>query len=269
MAGTTDERPACQVVDLAVLPTLLHSTSRVIHFKGFGPRMDVVAQRATMEAVCSDLLEADIVQFDGDDLDQPHSLCSFTSCFHTLLPMCEARGRPYPTLLAFKLEAEVDRFLDSWSHFVRTHALTLYVLPVPEALCHEASLRAPPAGLTEEDWRGKGCTRAYPTDTLLAAQEKYVALGAFAIDAVQGALSSSSSSSPSRQQRVVAVVVVWGGYQVLRRELAVHIARYAGRALPWQYYHAWRIGRDGERQEGQLLACEGVHPCLTVQSRLL
>lgn len=264
MASRTDSHTPCQVVSIDGLPALVQTMAgsrgtpaHVIHYKGFGPAMDVAAQQGTLNAVCSELLQADVIQFDGDDLDPPAAWSSFTCAFHHLLTLARQEGKAFPTLLAFKMEAEYERFCHSWSEFISTHGLTLYVVLVPESTCSDPLLYAPAAGMAEREWMEKGCHRAYPEDTLLPGQAKYVALGAFAIDTVRQALSPAA-----HRQRVV----VWGGYQVIRRELAVHIARRGREALPWAYYHAWRT-RNGERQEGQLLACEGIHPCLTVCAR--
>jgi len=118
----------CQPLLLEQLADWLESRARplregslrdlsIVHFKGFGNTMDIRA-RPPPEEMLRMLRSADVLEFDGDLFEVAPDSDGIGINFVGALPMLFAHDGSNlgsgPALLAFKLEDEIEGFLESW-----------------------------------------------------------------------------------------------------------------------------------------------------------
>ncbi len=218
---------------------LVKGAKTMVHYKGFGPYMNNEADPPPEEMIRT-LSSVDVLVFDGDDYNDN----SFTFVIPKALELAKEEKRPYPLLLAFKFRDQKDQFVHSWS-----------TAPFPADFdkVHCCLVGTEEANVPKFYDVGKipGLPGGEPCP-VTADQALYVALGTFAVDLTGRACGSGVARS----------IVVWGGLNIVLRELQVDFALGGSAAPAWTYYHASRHQRtrDGPVQHGLLRDVE--HPML-------
>ena len=226
------------------IANLVKGSKTLVHYKGFGPFMDMHAYPPPEEMLRT-LSASDVLVFDGDD----YSDNSFTFAIPKALELAEKEKRPHPILLAFKFKHDRDQFEKSWSRAVLPatfrDSIYCYLVKAEDIVVPKfynpgqvANLPGAPCSLNQD-------------------QEQYVALGTYAVHVTGQALGSSGAPLARR-------VIVWGGLYIVLRELQVNVALWGAETPPWTYYHASRTRPSPSGptvQEGVLAEVD--HPILT------
>ena len=214
----------------------LRTDRRVVHLKGFGASLPTGSPPPRLLAL---LRSADVIVFDGDDFG--------ASSFTRLIINSEIAPA-----LAFKLAAELPKFVHSWSAAPPGECAVRVCGVNPSACADARFVDAAAARAWRADARGSGAAAAPPElddSGLRPEQQRFVALGVFAVETTR------------RVARDVSVAA-WGGGAVLANEFRQHDALWGEAMPPWVYFHAERFLEGGELQAGRLLGVG--HPRLSV-----
>eukprot|EP00004_Rigifila_ramosa_P013349 TRINITY_DN2945_c0_g1_i7.p1 TRINITY_DN2945_c0_g1~~TRINITY_DN2945_c0_g1_i7.p1 ORF type:complete len:368 (-),score=82.38 TRINITY_DN2945_c0_g1_i7:1709-2788(-) len=248
MAQPESRRIQVEFIDEPELVALCSACRSVVHFKGFGPGMDVQAEPAAPEMLAL-LAAADVVVFDGD----PWDATSFTSALRVLLDEHLPHGQPPPRLVAFKYAAQQHDFARDWQDFAVRQApdaqIKIHCVLVPNEVARQPELFDAEAARAAAAASGvKHEHPLHPQTPLDEGRLVFVALGTFAIKTMQRAVPAA------RRQ-----VVVWGGMHSVHREFSVNTA--LGDSLVWRYFHARRGTSEGMLRQVQhpLLAHHQYH----------
>jgi hypothetical protein len=229
--------------DEARLAALVKPYKTLVHYKGFGPSIDI-STNPPLEEMIRTLSATDVLVFDGDD----YSDASFTHAIPKVLEILDKEQRPPPILLALKFLDEKDAFVQSWTGVTLpasfTHPIYCFLVPrdqavVPKFYDHTGAVNLP----------GEPCT-------LTPSQEPYTALGVYGIDLTRRL--ASAGDAP-----LLRSVVVWGGWYIVLREFQMNAILWGDEAPKWTYFHTRRRSPAGVEQEGVLASVS--HPLLTIK----
>jgi hypothetical protein len=227
--------------DEASLVKLVQSCKTLVHYKGFGPSIDIQTNPPSEEMIRT-LSTADVLVFDGDN----YSDDSFTYTILKVLEILDREKLSQPILLALKFLHEKDVFVQSWSGVPLP---TSFTRPIYCFLAPREQVILPkfydPAGAV--NLPGGSCP-------LTSAQEPYTALGVYGMD-LTGRLASACDPPLLRS------VVVWGGLNIVLREFQMNVVLWGDATPRWTYHHVRRRNAAGVEQEGILASV--THPVLT------
>ena len=204
---------------------LFEGCRTLVHFKGFSSNFD--KNCAPSEEMMNQLCASDVIVFDGDN----YGTFSFTRVIRMVYESASRNGQRVPLFVAFRYESSKEEFQESWQ---KVAGIEIICCLVGDDLVHETKYFDPGANSSI----GKSYTRK-------SGQDKYAALGVFAVECTRNILYPLKRS-----------VVVWGGSNTVLQEFQVGLNLFGVPAPRWIYYGASRVHPGNQVEYGALETVE-------------